>query len=474
MTADRESIPPLALWLAVLASIGIAFAFLRGLNDSDLFWHLLNGERLMTTGAPVAADPYSFTVPGEYRPPHEWLSEALMHLSVTHAGPDLALALFALALPLGFGALGLALLKRGVPVLTIAVASVVPALVALPYASVRPQVLSWAFMACLVALLLAVDARRPLWILAAVPMFAAWANTHGLYVLGLCVLGWYAMWTLYGRTDLREFRWLVVGTTGAAVLASALSPVGIEGLFIFLRIGEWGLANIPEWRSPNFHDAVQLPLLVMVATLMVVRRSRTPGWVLGLTVIGVGLALTANRNAPVAAVLAFPMLAFGLRSPTRWLPKPPAGASQRARRLVESLAAAVVIVGAIMVAASNAGGIRLDRFPVEGVDRLARSHPDARVLAEYGWGGYVAYRLHDSGGRVFVDGRTDLYPPRVLNDYVAIRDAEAGWQELVAHYGVEAILLRPDKPLVRGVAQLHGWCERFRDADQVLLVPCGD
>ena len=110
------------------------------------------------------------------------------------------------------------------------------------------------------------------------------------------------------------------------------------------------------------------------------------------------------------------------------------------------------------------------RFPVAAVDQLERTDPSLNVLAEYGWGGYVIYRLHDQGGRVFVDGRNDMYSEKVLEDYSAIRNADDGWQALARSYGVQALLFPPDVPLVRGAAQSAGWCQAYRDATQVLLL----
>jgi hypothetical protein len=110
-------------------------------------------------------------------------------------------------------------------------------------------------------------------------------------------------------------------------------------------------------------------------------------------------------------------------------------------------------------------------FPVAAVDRLQEVDPDARVLAEYHWGGYVIYRLFDSGARVFVDGRNDMYDERILEDYVSIRNAADGWEGLLSSYGADAILLPPEAALTAGAAQDAGWCEEHRDDVAVLLLP---
>jgi hypothetical protein len=145
------------------------------------------------------------------------------------------------------------------------------------------------------------------------------------------------------------------------------------------------------------------------------------------------------------------------------------------RRLLEMGAAAIVVIGALVVLVPPGVGEGpraniASRFPVDAVAELARVQPDARVLAEYGWGGYVIHELYASGGRVFVDGRNDMYDQAILEDYDAIKNADPGWEELADSYGVEALLLDPQSTLTRGPAEAAGWCEQFRDETQVLYL----
>ena len=111
-----------------------------------------------------------------------------------------------------------------------------------------------------------------------------------------------------------------------------------------------------------------------------------------------------------------------------------------------------------------------DPYPAQAVTTLLHTKPNARVLAEYGWGGYVISRVYDSGGRVFVDGRNDMYSEQILNDYSTIRDVSGDWVSLAQHYGVEAMLFPPYVTIVKGPARDAGWCEAYRDSQSVLLV----
>ncbi|HET7521155.1 MAG TPA: hypothetical protein VFK61_06430, partial [Candidatus Limnocylindria bacterium] len=214
-------------------------------------------------------------------------------------------------------------------------------------------------------------------------------------------------------------------------------------------------------------------LAIIVATLLNGMRA-TPGWLVAMATAGIIGALLATRNAPLAALLALPTLALGLgdrlsgRERTR-----PANVAT-ARRVMELAVAAVVVIGAAVIVprlpAVNGDNVIPRTFPVIAVDHLEAVAPDARVLAEYHWGGYVIYRLYDEGGRVFVDGRNDMYAQAILDDYVTIRNAGAGWQSLLDYYHVNAILLPPDTAVVNGPAQREGWCEIERDPVAVLLL----
>jgi hypothetical protein len=63
-----------------------------------------------------------------------------------------------------------------------------------------------------------------------------------------------------------------------------------------------------------------------------------------------------------------------------------------------------------------------------------------------------------------------MYSQEALEDYTSIRAADPDWQELVAKYDVEAILLPPETTLTRGPAAAAGWCEMLRDERQVLYL----
>jgi hypothetical protein len=460
---------------AILLGVTVA----KGLQDADSFWHVTAGKLIVDSGNVPATDPFSFTYGGRPWTPHEWLSEVLMYLldaSVGVTGSLMAFGIVVAGIPV-IHAVGLG--RGGVRTAAVGIALGIGAVVMFPYVTVRPQAISWLLMAALVWLLLWLRPNRP-WRLVLIPLlFAVWANLHGLYVVGFGFIGLYALFTLAGRTPMAARRWLLVGACVAAVMASMLTPAGPEGLlypFRYVDAGDWGLANIQEWQSPDFHNVAHWPLLLMIVALIANGGRSASGWLTVLSWVTVAMALVSLRNAPVAAVVAMPVLAYGIDARMARA-RPLTADVARARRLIEVAIAAIVAVTAVLVlipadpAARSAEAMEA-RFPVAAIDVLLESNPDARVLADYGWGGYVISRLYQSGGRVFIDGRNDMYGDELLEEYSAVRNADEGWEQIVDEHDVEALLFPPTAPIVRGFAQGVGWCETYRDEIQVLAERC--
>ena len=466
---------PFAILAITVAGLFGILTTARGLVDSDYYWHITAG-RLVAERGILTTDPFSYTWGGQPWVMHEWLGELLMYWSVGALGVGVATFVFGVVSISGPLVVAWALRRSGVPMPPLALVVALVAYIYTTYATIRPQAVSWLFLGVLLAgmLLIRPEHRWRPWL--AVPLFVVWANVHGLYVIGLGVLAVYVAFTLLGRTPMAPRRWEMLGLLAACFVGSALTPAGPAGLLYPLRYveaGDWGLRHISEWQSPNFHDPVQLGLLVLIVALLLNGMRATPGWLAFMAACGVVGALLATRNVPLTALLAMPTLALGLgdRLPARGRARSERVA--RTRRLMELGLAAVVLIAAVVIVprlrAVSGDQVIPRSFPVAAVDELEELDPDARVFAEYHWGGYVINRLYDSGARVFVDGRNDMYDERILEDYVSIRNAEPGWESLLDSYGADAILLPPETALVSGAAEEAGWCEVHRDEVAVLL-----
>jgi hypothetical protein len=469
---------PTAIFVVVLGVILVSITVLKGTRDPDYFWHLTTGRYIATHGIP-SVDPFSFTWAGKPWTLHEWLSELGLYAVVSAIGSVGATVVFGVIAAVAFAILAALLRHAGVRPLVIVLVCALGGWVLIPYLTVRPQAISWLLLAGLVAILFLLRSDRPMRALILIPYFVLWANLHGLWVIGLGVVGLYLLFTLFGRTPMSPARGWMLAAFAGCLLGIMLTPAGPAGVLYPLRYvqpGNWGLANIQEWQSPNFHDAVNWGFLTLILAVLLNGGRLTPAWLVADSVVGLVLGLASVRNEPIAAILAVPSLGLGIEN--RLAGQVREGVRRPSvalgRRILELIAGAVVAIAAlaILLPASPVQVVPVppDPYPDQAVTELLRMKPNVRVLAEYGWGGYVISRIYDSGGRVFVDGRNDMYSEQILNDYSTIRDVSGDWMSLVDRYGVEAMLFPPYVTIVKGPATSAGWCQAYRDSIAVVLV----
>lgn len=472
---------PVLISAGVLVVILAAISAAKGLVDPDYYWHITAGQ-LITESGVLSTDPFSFTWQGQPWTPHEWLSEVFMHGLVAALGPGATLVAFGAIAGASIAVVAVGLERRAVRTVAIALPATLAGVVFIPYVTARPQAISWLFLALELVLLMSLRSDRPARALFLVPLFVLWANLHGLYVIGLGVAGIYLLFTLAGRTAMAGARGWLLGAILGAGLASMVTPAGPAGILYPLRYvdgSDWGLANIAEWQSPDFHNPAHLAFLGLIIAVAVNGGRATPGWLAVLGYVGIVMGLLALRNAPLGALLALPSLAYGLdaRLPRRGTNRPMPSPTALGRRVIEGAVGAVVMVAAWFILVpvdidSAAVDAASEAFPVEAVSTLAREDPDARVVVEYGWAGYVINQLFPTGGRVFVDGRNDMYPESLLEEYSSIRAGDPGWDEIADRHGADWLLFPPETTITRGPAEDAGWCEVYRDDRQVLLGRC--
>jgi len=71
---------------------------------------------------------------------------------------------------------------------------------------------------------------------------------------------------------------------------------------------------------------------------------------------------------------------------------------------------------------------------------LADRNTGHRIFCRFDWGEYLAWSLAPRA-LVFMDGRSDVFPDRVWDEYSAITLGQPDWQEILDRYQVDALVL---------------------------------
>ena len=63
-----------------------------------------------------------------------------------------------------------------------------------------------------------------------------------------------------------------------------------------------------------------------------------------------------------------------------------------------------------------------------------------------------------------------MYDDAILEDYNLVRGAEPGWEEIPDRYEVDAMVFPPFEAISKGPAVTAGWCEAYRDDNEVVFL----
>ena len=261
-----------------------------------------------------------------------------------------------------------------------------------------------------------------------------------------------------------------LSTAGFGMYLYPFQTVGIESLQDFIQ----------EWQSPNFHERQVWPFAAMIFLLLGAagasgKRLRSEEFLL---VAGWGvLSLYAGRNIAIFALAGTLVLCrhgsdvleeWGAALGVRWSPRRrvPRGQLLLNWVLLVLLVLAVAVKTALVLP-ETANRKELEAFlPMDAVDFLAEHPPEGQLFNSYNWGAYLLWALPEVP--VFVDGRTDLYSDEVIGEWFQVARAEPGWEEALAKWQVDTVLLEPHLPVVNALLAA-GWEEAYADDIAVIL-----
>jgi hypothetical protein len=112
-------------------------------------------------------------------------------------------------------------------------------------------------------------------------------------------------------------------------------------------------------------------------------------------------------------------------------------------------------------------------YPVAAADWLA-DHPEVgtRMYNQYGWGGYLVYRLYpEPNRRVFVFGEAALMGDDFLHQYQDVQTLRSDWQQILDRYRVDYVVYNKGEALANVLAsEPDRWTLVYSDDVAVIYV----
>jgi len=481
---------------AAILFLGLLAMTARNAVDPDLWWHLRTGQWIVETGHVPHSDPFSFTRAGHAWVSHEWLSDVVFYELWKHLGATALIVFSAIVTTAGFMLLYLRCPGKKH---WAAAATVVGALASAPSWGVRPQMFTFTLASLLLWLLeggtkleagTETKKARPRLLLWIPPLFLLWLNLHAGFALGLALLSAYGVGLILeisvGNTPWQDARPMLLWVLLVLLACLALVPINPSGAqlyrYPFDTLRSPAMRSfIVEWFSPDFHEWLYRPFLLvwlLLMTALASSRSQPKGRVIVPLLLTSFAALDAVRHIPIFVLLAIPVIAASL--PGASAPQAVAQQHPISTRFRPLFNGAVLVLMAVLALvkwvtlARNQEAREAEQFPEQAVAFLRGSDQPRKIFVYYDWGGYAIWKLYPEY-RVFVDGRADLYGADLrgedlLRQFETAVQLRTGWRDVLDNWKVEAVLVPPSCALAQALLLDANWHVAFRDSKAVILV----
>jgi hypothetical protein len=501
------SVPDL-LFAALLLGLSCGAGGRLLLRDSDIGWHIRNGEQILASHTIPRTDPFSSNMSGHAWYAWEWLYDiaisAIHHVSglngVVFFGAAVIAATFVLTLRFTLRRGGNLVVTFLLLVLSLAASAV--------HFLARPHLLSWLFTVIWFELLdsAAFDdqSRDRLYWLPALTVL--WVNLHGGFVLGFALLAIYLIGGAIEYFAHRERReettsWLkqVGMITALTFVASFINPYGHHlHVHIYRYLSDrFLMSQISEFLSPDFHGAAQqcfaVLLIVTIVAVASAAQKLAPSRVLVLLLAAYS-GLYATRNLPTSSLLITLIIAPLLSDTVAQAAKssPIASWLRRFFSRLDSFGSRMsnvdqafkghVWIGLVLVLGlwacwhqGRVGATHLinayfddKRFPVEAGGYISGHEIEEPIFSLDYWGGYLIYRLYPDT-KVVIDDRHDFYGDQFIKNYLKIVLVQSDWEKQLDQMQVNWILAPRWSSLANMLRLTTNWTAVHEDGTAALF-----
>ena len=132
-----------------------------------------------------------------------------------------------------------------------------------------------------------------------------------------------------------------------------------------------------------------------------------------------------------------------------------------------AIVAVIIVIGASFVTPAAQAAAIAHREPVAAVEALRAADCPGRLLAAYGWGGYVIR---------FADRPVGAYgnsPERALTEQTAVELVTSDPRPWLEEHAVDVVLVHAGGPLSRWLDEADDWDRRYEDAQATIHVRDG-
>ncbi len=495
------------------------YSFLNvSLWDWDFWWHIATGRYIVETGTIPDKDPFSYTTNlAENKNPFPvwenfilkqyWLSQVIFYLIYDNTGAK-GIILLRTALLLATLILVLWKLKKSSVSFPLSFIFLFILFMALDKSTgERPVLFTILFTALTFCILDAFKDKKDKNIFLLIPLMLLWANMHGGFIIGVTFIlafmfGEGLNIILKKSTYTRQEIFLFYTASVLAIGVSYINPAGWDAFSVAMNISAKYKPlhmNIQEYASPfsvYYKNKVYpvpydyLALVLLFPTILVLRNKK-----IDLTHI---ILLSGTFIMSISAIrfmvyyMIIGTMIIGRESDILAVNFLKSRFSKKTyTRILYGLTLAVLLSIILYVTGIH----KFDKFgfdiakgysvPEAAVDFIEKNKLSGNMLNEYGYGGYITWRLYP-WQKTFIDSRT--LNMVVRTEYIWIIQAEYAkevnpsksntplWERLLDHYKINFIFIpmldiySQIQPVIFNLVESNKWVPVYCDPISVIFL----
>jgi len=458
--------------------------------DPDFGWHYKYGEYLFQNGKILRDNVFSYTNTGYKWANSYWIPELIMYMSYHFLGNVIPSLILGLSMSLVF----LLIIKDHTDDKFVISLTHISAMIALNsfYTTVRPLYYSTILMFLLIHTLL--QKKR----LKLVPLlFLIWANMHADFVIGLFIVGIYCLSDFFKKTGTTrtKFEMFKKFTQSfdiffISAIFTLINPFGISLWSTLLKeLTQPTKAFVMEWQPMSKLSVGNIFLSTFIAAGLVsailqknVRREKYGNWYIFLIIFFYLFSIKSVYFARIMIITSlFPIIdeiadlklqvcksyQKPLLNVPRWFGNGLLG--------LILLTTASNFLNKTPVAADDKLWAE-KRYPYEAVNYLKKNPINGNMLNDYGWGGYMIWRLPEY--KTFIDGRMAAWRKNggyFMDDYKKIyyqtEENVDLLEKYVKEYEIGFVVGKTDSSLVKYLRENRSeeWEAVYEDDISVIL-----
>lgn len=451
------------LWVLIALMVPFLVAATNPLQD-DIWWTLKLGE-LLAAGRDLRQEVLTFPPHAEGYVNAQWLTQLWYHAVHQLLGLEGIPLVNAIQVTAAFALVLDLARRRSGDIRVAALCSMAGAVIAATNFNPRAQTLAILFFAA-TAWLLQTPGRPGPRLTALAVVASLWANVHGSFWLGPALA---VLLLTHRRTCFLALAVFV------QCIGTLVNPNGVDIYRYVIAV----VANpvvrgaITEWQPPTLADVSGAAFYCsLLATTVLVLRSRRRLEALTLLFFA-ALGLIAVRNIAWWGIVAAPVWASYVTVPQR---RPSSGRPGLNIALVSAMLMFALFSipwskGLNPLLPASRRALVSSDLPEGAAGYLATEGPGGHVFSFQPWGGYLEWRLWPRH-QLLVDGRIELRPSEVWEDYARISAGDATWQRRLEKHEIQVLVLNIDAQptLISAVRESPAWASIYGDSVAVIYV----